>query len=119
MPKFICEICESEVPSDARSCPNCGQAFASTLCPECGFSGEGSLFEDGCPKCGYKIGGSKPRSSSKPSASAATAATAIAAGRRSHRSHRELYVKKTHFSYYILGLAIFVSLAVAVLLAFS
>ena len=52
-PRFICEICDTEVPQDAKSCPECGARFSSVRCPSCDFIGEEELFKDGCPTCGY------------------------------------------------------------------
>ena len=52
-PHFFCESCGAEVPKYAKNCPSCGSAFASVRCPACDFSGEESLFNNGCPSCGY------------------------------------------------------------------
>ena len=57
-PHFFCESCGAEVPRNAKNCPKCGSAFASVLCPGCGFSGEEALFKNGCPVCGYSSGAS-------------------------------------------------------------
>jgi predicted RNA-binding Zn-ribbon protein involved in translation (DUF1610 family) len=54
-PLFFCDNCGAEVLQDEPSCPKCGRKFASIRCPACGFSGEESLFDDGCPKCGYQV----------------------------------------------------------------
>ena len=51
--RFFCESCGAEVPRNTNNCPKCGRAFASILCPACGFSGEADLFKGGCPVCGY------------------------------------------------------------------
>ena len=55
-PRFFCESCGTEVPRNAKNCPNCGKLFASILCPSCGFAGEEALFKGGCPVCGYSSG---------------------------------------------------------------
>jgi hypothetical protein len=52
-PRFFCENCGAEVPKNAKLCPKCGRAFASVLCPACGFAGDQALFSSGCPVCGY------------------------------------------------------------------
>jgi predicted RNA-binding Zn-ribbon protein involved in translation (DUF1610 family) len=52
-PRFFCENCGAEVAGNAKNCPKCGRFFASVRCPSCGFTGEGALFRDGCPVCGY------------------------------------------------------------------
>jgi predicted RNA-binding Zn-ribbon protein involved in translation (DUF1610 family) len=52
-PRFFCEGCGSEVPLNAKTCPQCGKFFSSVKCPSCGFIGEEGLFRDGCPVCGY------------------------------------------------------------------
>jgi len=52
-PHFFCENCGAEVPRSADSCPQCGRYFASVRCPSCGFTGEASLFKNGCKVCGY------------------------------------------------------------------
>ncbi len=54
-PKFFCEFCNTEVPLNARLCPKCGRFFASVHCPNCGHTGEHSVFKKGCPKCGYAM----------------------------------------------------------------
>jgi uncharacterized membrane protein YvbJ len=52
-PRFFFDICGHEVGNDIKTCPYCGRYFASIRCPKCGFSGEDSLFVNGCPSCGY------------------------------------------------------------------
>ncbi|MDR2534840.1 MAG: zinc ribbon domain-containing protein [Treponema sp.] len=52
-PRFYCDNCGSEVPQDARGCPECGRSFGSVRCPVCGFTGDVEIFESGCPGCGY------------------------------------------------------------------
>ena len=52
-PRFFCENCNAEVPKNAKTCPQCGRQFASVRCPACDFTGEETLFRDGCPVCGY------------------------------------------------------------------
>jgi len=52
-PRFFCDNCGAEVPRDGKRCPNCGRYFASVRCPACGFTGEETLFREGCPVCGY------------------------------------------------------------------
>jgi uncharacterized membrane protein YvbJ len=54
-PLFYCDNCGAEVSQDEPFCPKCGRKFASIRCPACGFSGEESLFDNGCPKCGYQV----------------------------------------------------------------
>jgi hypothetical protein len=111
-PRFICEVCEAEVPLEAKSCPSCGQLFAATLCPACGFSGEGSLFENGCPACGYILDAEKTQPASVTPPSIAPKETAIT---ESPPLKQAWY---SHFSYYVLALAIFVALAAAVIFSF-
>ncbi|MDR0451634.1 MAG: hypothetical protein LBH15_01165 [Treponema sp.] len=52
-PHFFCENCGAEVPLHVKSCPGCGRAFSAVRCPSCNFTGEESLFKNGCPACGY------------------------------------------------------------------
>ncbi len=58
--RFFCEYCDTEVPEEAKFCPKCGKFFASVRCPACGFTGEHSLFTNGCPACGYAMSGPIP-----------------------------------------------------------
>ncbi|MDR3342632.1 MAG: hypothetical protein LBT14_07590 [Treponema sp.] len=51
--RFFCDNCGAEVSQDTKDCPECGKVFASVRCPVCGFVGEVSLFDTGCPSCGY------------------------------------------------------------------
>ena len=51
--KYFCEFCDTEVEEDAKECPKCGRVFSSVVCSSCGYSGAGSEFASGCPKCGY------------------------------------------------------------------
>ena len=51
--KFFCDNCGTEVPKESESCPVCGRSFSSVRCPVCGFVGEASFFDNGCPTCGY------------------------------------------------------------------
>jgi RNA polymerase subunit RPABC4/transcription elongation factor Spt4 len=51
--RFFCENCGAEVSRDTKSCPYCGKSFVSVRCSACGFTGEESLFQKGCPVCGY------------------------------------------------------------------
>ncbi|HOV63154.1 MAG TPA: zinc ribbon domain-containing protein [Spirochaetia bacterium] len=53
VPQFFCEGCGHPVPREASACPFCGKTFSSVRCPSCGFSGDASLFTNGCPSCGY------------------------------------------------------------------
>jgi predicted RNA-binding Zn-ribbon protein involved in translation (DUF1610 family) len=53
--KFFCENCGAEVPENARVCKYCGRFFSSVRCPQCGASGPASMFDEGCPKCGYAM----------------------------------------------------------------
>ncbi|MFQ3621621.1 MAG: zinc ribbon domain-containing protein [Spirochaetales bacterium] len=52
-PRFFCEHCKNEVSARDKVCPHCGRFFSEVRCPKCGFTGEGKLFFDGCPNCGY------------------------------------------------------------------
>ncbi|GAB4221583.1 MAG: hypothetical protein Kow009_11540 [Spirochaetales bacterium] len=58
-PKFFCEHCKKEVSARDKVCPHCGRFFSEVRCPRCGFTGEGKLFYDGCPNCGYLSSASK------------------------------------------------------------
>jgi predicted RNA-binding Zn-ribbon protein involved in translation (DUF1610 family) len=51
--RFFCENCGAEVDRDTGRCPSCGRVFSSVRCPQCGFTGEETLFKKGCPVCGY------------------------------------------------------------------
>ena len=51
--KYYCEFCDTEVGENEASCPKCGRVFSSVVCASCGYSGAGSEFAKGCPKCGY------------------------------------------------------------------
>jgi predicted RNA-binding Zn-ribbon protein involved in translation (DUF1610 family) len=51
--RFYCENCGAEVKANAKVCPTCGRFFSAVRCPVCGFTGESSLFLQGCPSCGY------------------------------------------------------------------
>jgi hypothetical protein len=53
--KFFCENCGAEVPENARVCKYCGRFFSSVRCPQCGTSGTASMFDKGCPVCGYAV----------------------------------------------------------------
>lgn len=55
--RFFCENCNTEVKRDAKFCNKCGHFFASVKCPACGKIGASSLFKNGCPVCGYAVGG--------------------------------------------------------------
>jgi uncharacterized membrane protein YvbJ len=50
---FICEKCGRVVPHDTQRCMFCGKIFTGVRCPRCDFTGESSLFKNGCPVCGY------------------------------------------------------------------
>ncbi|MDR2537007.1 MAG: zinc-ribbon domain-containing protein [Treponema sp.] len=52
-PKFYCDNCGTEVEQSASECPKCGRSFTSVRCPVCNFVGEVSVFDNGCPSCGY------------------------------------------------------------------
>ncbi len=58
-PRFFCEHCKQEVSARDKVCPHCGRFFSEVRCPRCGFTGEGKLFYDGCPNCGYLSSKSK------------------------------------------------------------
>ncbi|MDR2246863.1 MAG: zinc ribbon domain-containing protein [Treponema sp.] len=62
-PRFHCENCGAEVPSQAKQCPRCGRLFQSVRCSSCGFTGEEALFaQGGCPVCGCAVpAGSRSR----------------------------------------------------------
>jgi DNA-directed RNA polymerase subunit RPC12/RpoP len=79
-PLFYCDSCGAEVSQDAPSCPRCGRKFASIRCPACGFVGEESLFDNGCPKCGYQVLPGKGRHKNK---------NIIAASRRGTKTARQ------------------------------
>jgi uncharacterized membrane protein YvbJ len=65
--RFFCENCGAEVKRNSKTCPRCGRSFANVLCPACGFVGEGSLFSNGCPVCGYTAGTpAAPKPKAKP-----------------------------------------------------
>ena len=64
-PRFFCEHCNAEVKRDARFCNRCGHFFASVKCPACGKVGSSSIFENGCPVCGYAVGSSSDSNNSK------------------------------------------------------
>lgn len=53
--KFFCENCGAEVSENARVCRYCGRFFSSVRCPQCGASGPASMFDKGCPRCGYAM----------------------------------------------------------------
>ena len=61
--KYFCEFCDTEVEEDAKECPKCGRVFSSVVCSSCGYSGAGSEFVRGCPKCGYSEQPKKNRTS--------------------------------------------------------
>jgi len=48
------------VDADEIRCPKCGRYFSFVKCPKCGFTGDESLFQNGCPSCFYSA--SKPLS---------------------------------------------------------
>lgn len=51
--KFYCENCGAEVRHNTKVCPKCGRFFSAVRCPKCAFTGDASLFRQGCPSCGY------------------------------------------------------------------
>lgn len=53
MKKFYCQKCGAVVGREDSMCTSCGSVFSSVMCPKCNFSGKGTLFVNGCPKCGY------------------------------------------------------------------
>ncbi len=53
--KFFCENCGAEVAENARFCRSCGKFFTSVRCPACGMTGSSSMFNNGCPACGYAV----------------------------------------------------------------
>ena len=57
--KFFCENCGAEVPENAKVCRHCGRFFSSVRCPKCGASGPSSMFDKGCPNCGYAMNDSE------------------------------------------------------------
>ncbi len=65
-PKFFCETCGREVPIDVDECPYCGMHFYGVMCPRCGKSGPAGLFQNGCPRCGYRTEEGKGSSSNFP-----------------------------------------------------
>lgn len=58
--EFFCEACGNSVSLKASKCSNCGKLFDSVKCPKCEFSGAATLFNNGCPACGYLSKGEKP-----------------------------------------------------------
>jgi hypothetical protein len=70
MTQKICPFCKSNIPEDARFCPECGKKINPPTCPSCGAEilGEASF----CHKCGKEINAtpapavSKPLSPSRP-----------------------------------------------------
>lgn len=74
--KFFCENCGAEVPENARMCKACGKFFISVRCPKCGATGTHTDFSDGCPKCGYAVGGN----------TASAVSETISSGRKKNRS---------------------------------
>jgi predicted RNA-binding Zn-ribbon protein involved in translation (DUF1610 family) len=52
-PRFFCEHCGAEVRQNDKVCSMCGRFFSSVKCPACGYSGDSTVFRDGCPVCGY------------------------------------------------------------------
>ncbi len=63
--KFFCENCGAEVPRDAKFCRHCGRFFSSVRCPQCGTTGSPNKFINGCPVCGYAVGGSGGKKAEK------------------------------------------------------
>ncbi len=59
--KFFCENCGKEVKRNASICPHCGRLFASVKCPACNYAGSASQFSNGCPRCGYALHSSLPK----------------------------------------------------------
>lgn len=50
-----CDICHTEVSSDAKFCPKCGSPILSTIvCPKCGYSDIPAEAQF-CPKCGCAL----------------------------------------------------------------
>jgi predicted RNA-binding Zn-ribbon protein involved in translation (DUF1610 family) len=68
-PRFFCDGCGVEVNANEERCPRCGKFFASIRCPSCGFTGDHTVFDKGCPVCGYSAPVSK-RPAAKPPPSA-------------------------------------------------
>jgi len=53
--RFFCKSCGAEVLPESENCPACGKIFKAVRCPRCGFTGDGDLFEMGCPQCNYGV----------------------------------------------------------------
>jgi len=66
-PRFFCDHCSQEVSSDIKACPNCGRFFASVRCPACNQTGPDSMFQNGCPLCGYSAPPAKHQNEKNPS----------------------------------------------------
>ena len=101
--KFYCDTCSAEVPRDAKDCSKCGSYFASVLCPSCAFSGDATLFKDGCPTCGYAT--SPPGNTAKP--------------RDFPRKKKKVIAEKLPLWVFILTSAIFTAVLAAIFLRFQ
>ncbi|UPA16506.1 zinc ribbon domain-containing protein [Borrelia coriaceae] len=51
--EVFCEQCGAAVELDKAMCSNCHSRLGDLECPNCGYVGTVSAFENGCPKCGY------------------------------------------------------------------
>ncbi|AAX17160.1 hypothetical protein [Borrelia hermsii] len=49
----FCEQCGGKVGLGKSVCSNCHAKLGDLECPNCGYVGIVSAFEDGCPKCSY------------------------------------------------------------------
>lgn len=51
--EFICDFCGAIVGTQDTACGQCGLKFSQIRCPQCGCTGNGELFQKGCPTCGH------------------------------------------------------------------
>ena len=51
--EFVCQNCGKTVPANKDKCPHCGRFFKGVRCPKCFYVGETEDFTKGCPSCGY------------------------------------------------------------------
>ncbi|BDU62672.1 hypothetical protein BOFE_02120 [Candidatus Borrelia fainii] len=51
--EVFCEHCGGKVELNKSVCLNCHSKLGDLECPNCGYVGIVSAFENGCPKCGY------------------------------------------------------------------
>lgn len=51
--EVFCEHCGGKVELNKSVCLNCHSKLGNLECPNCGYVGIISAFENGCPKCSY------------------------------------------------------------------